>query len=632
MNQKIQAKYPETFDVAIVGAGHAGIEAALASARMGCSTIIFTINLDAIGFMPCNPSVGGIGKGHLVRELDALGGCMGIAADETGLQFRMLNTKNGPSVQAPRIQSDKHRYSSFMKAKLEKEPNLLVMQDMIDSIETDVHQRVTGLISRRGIFYSAKTVIITAGTFMRGLVHVGLRNYAAGRADEFPSEKLPLSLAEKGLALLRLKTGTPARINRNSIDFSCMERQDGDFPPPLFSYRSQQKERPQLPCWLTHTTEKTRDIVLRNLSRSPLYGENKVITGTGARYCPSFEDKVVRFKEKTSHHVFLEPEGWDTDEIYVNGTSNSLPEDVQWEMIRSIPGLEKASIMRVAYGIEYDAVIPTQLDYNYECRKISGLFMAGQVNGTSGYEEAAAQGFMAGVNAVLKVRNQPKFVLRRSEAYIGVLTDDLVTKGIDEPYRIFTSRAEHRLLLRYDNADKRLMAYGRKLGLVDDAVWERMCEKYDKVSRIILSLENTKASKALLENLGQKQKLDKHKNYSLRHLLTMPDVSLVDILPELPESDCLDSDTRLSVEVDVKYEGYIRRHLEELAKLEKTDSVPIPDDFDYFVVPHLPSEVREKLSSLRPGTLGQARSISAVSDSDLTVLYLFLRKKGEKNG
>lgn len=631
MKPRIDSTFPVTFDVAVIGAGHAGIEAALASARLGCSTVIFTINLDNIGFMPCNPSVGGIGKGHLVRELDALGGLMGVAADATGLQYRMLNTKNGPSVQAPRIQSDKKLYSSFMKTALEKQANLQIMQDLIDSVETDGHGKITGLISRRGVFYRAHTVVITAGTYMNGLIHVGLNNYKAGRADEFASEGLPQSLLEKGLVLKRLKTGTPARVNRSSVDFSRLERQDGDVPPPFFSYRTKNHEIRQLPCWLTHTTEKTRDVVLKNLDRSPLYGKNKVITGTGARYCPSFEDKVVRFQDKVGHHVFLEPEGLDTDEMYVNGTSNSLPEDVQWEMLRTIPGLENVNIMRVAYAIEYDYVDPTQLDYNFECRKVPGLFLAGQVNGTSGYEEAAVQGFMAGVNAALKVRKEEPFILKRSEAYIGVLCDDLVSKGIDEPYRIFTSRAEYRLLLRYDNADMRLMAYGRKLGLVGDEVWEQMKEKYDVVEKLRSRLDSLRASPALLADLQNKKKLLSEKSFTLKQLLVMPDIDLHDLESDFPEGASLDPDTRMSVEVGVKYEGYIKRQAEDLERLKKVDDIVIPPDLDVMALEHLPLEVKEKLLAVKPKTLGQARSLSAVSDSDLTMLYLEIRKRGARD-
>ena len=509
---------------------------------------------------------------------------------------------------------------------LEKEANLSIMQDIVEKINVDSAGRIEGIVTRREIFYKAKTVVITAGTFMRGLIHVGSVHYSAGRADEFSSEGLPLSLVQNGLVLKRLKTGTPARINRNSVDFSKLEPQNGDPVPWFFSYRTSQSPRKQIPCWLTHTNEKTHKIICDNLDRSPLYGINKVIEGVGARYCPSLEDKIVRFPGKTGHHVFLEPEGFDTDEMYVNGTSNSLPEDVQTEFLRSIPGLENVKIMRMAYAIEYDYIDPSQMDYNFECRKIQGLFFGGQINGTSGYEEAAAQGFMAGVNAALRVKGRESFVLKRSEAYIGVMCDDLVSKGIDEPYRMFTSRAEHRMLLRYDNADKRLMHYGKALGLIDDGTWENMKRKYDLVDKLMVSLGKKRASAETLSRLKTEGKISSEKNYTLMHLVTMPGIGFDDVRADMDELENPDRDTSLSIEVEVKYEGYIRRHLEELERLKKVDETLIPEDLDIDSIPHLPGEVREKLKKIRPRTLGQARSLSAVTDSELTILYVAITK------
>lgn len=618
--------FPEIYDVIVIGAGHAGIEAALSASRMGMQTLLFSINLDSIGLMPCNPSVGGIAKGHLVREIDALGGEIGLNTDITGIQFRMLNTKKGPSVQAPRVQSDKKWYSQRMKLILEQQKNLDIMQDIVEELVVK-NQIIQGVITRRKVFYKSKTVILTAGTFLKGLIHVGLVHYSAGRADEFSAEKLSKSLQTHGIQLGRLKTGTPARILKSSIDFSKMKIQEGDKNPTPFSYRTDKITNQQVPCYLTHTTVSTKHIVLANLNRSPLYGDNKIIKGTGVRYCPSLEDKIVKFSEKEQHHVFIEPEGYNTEEMYVNGTSNSLPEDVQYDLLQSIPGLENVKISRMAYAIEYDYAYPSQLSYNFESKKIQNFFLAGQVNGTSGYEEAAAQGIMAGINAALKIKKQKPFILSRSEAYMGILIDDLVTKKIDEPYRMFTSRAEHRLLLRFDNGDLRLMPYGHKFGLISDNLYETMKEKYKIIDRLIVNLNQKFLSPKELTKYFPKKNMTYNKKFSIEHLLKNPEFTLKELEPFIPEIQTYSHDIKTSLEINIKYQGYIKRQMLEIKKIKKYEHLTIPENFDYNSIEQISFEAREKLNQIRPQTLSQASRISALRDSDLTLLYLHITQK-----
>lgn len=604
-------KFPVRYDVIVIGGGHAGCEAALASARMGLQTLLLTMNLDTIAKMSCNPAIGGIAKGHIVREIDALGGEMGKVIDVTGIQYRMLNETKGPAVWAPRAQADKLAYQSEMKFRLEKTMNLDIKQGTVEDLIVE-NCRVAGIITKEGIEYGGQAVIITSGTFLRGLLHIGENNYSGGRAGDQPSVGLSFALEKFGIKLGRLKTGTPPRINKRSIDYSLTEEQPGE-PSVKFSYDDEGIPRlPQLSCHITYTTGKTKEIILNNIHRSPMYSGK--IKGIGPRYCPSIEDKIVRFADKERHQIFLEPEGLHTQEVYVNGVSSSLPFDVQLEVIHSIPALCKAEIMRPAYAIEYDYVVSGQIGASLECKQIEGLFLAGQINGTSGYEEAAGQGIMAGINAANKVLGKPPLILRRSEAYIGVMIDDLITKELEEPYRMFTSRAEHRLLLRQDNADLRLRKYGYEAGMIDQVRYDRVCEK----QRIIEEESH---------RLGKVYKQVEGKGYSIAQLLCRPENSYQALLNKyLDVVQNFGEEINFQIELNLKYAGYIDRQTTEIAKLSHIERVQIPTDFDYAAMHGLRNEARQKLSAVRPQSLGQALRISGVSPADISILLIALTR------
>jgi len=607
--------FRDEYDVIVIGAGHAGCEAAHAVSRMGLKTCLVTIHLETIAQMSCNPAIGGLAKGHLVREIDALGGLMGLLADETGIQFRLLNRSRGGAVQAPRAQSDKAQYRSTMKQWLENVSNLTLFQGIVTEVLTK-NGRARGIKTIDGNSLLGKAVILTPGTFLNGLIHIGLNSYPAGRANEPPSQELSENLKKSGLKMIRLKTGTPMRLDKNTIDWDLFTPQAGDKEPVPFSFRTQKRLENKILCYIGYTNLKTHEIIRKNLDKSPLYSGK--ITGIGPRYCPSIEDKCIKFPHRQRHQFFLEPEGIDTTEIYVNGISSSLPYETQKEILKSIPGLDLAKILRPAYGIEYDAVAPTQLHPTLETRRIENLYLAGQINGTSGYEEAAAQGLMAGINAALKIRKNNPFILLRNEAYIGVLIDDLISKGVEEPYRLFTSRAEYRLLLRIDNADKRLTPYGCKLGLIAENEYDSYLKKQEHIEKAMIYLEK------------EKTKTEKKEKVALKDFLKKPEVRLKNMVEYRKFLAFLTDEEMRHIESEVKYEGYLKKQEKEIARIKKTDRIKIPEKLEFRKIPGLTREVVERLESLRPSTLGQAKKITGITPAAIYNLHIYLKLQKRK--
>ena len=630
--------FPTQFDVIVVGGGHAGTEAALAAARMGQKTLLLTHNIETLGQMSCNPSIGGIGKGHLVKEVDAMGGAMAIATDEAGIQFRILNSSKGPAVRATRAQADRILYKQAIRARLENQPNLWLFQQAVDDLMVE-GDRVLGAVTQAGIRFQARAVVLTAGTFLDGKIHVGLSNYAAGRAGDPPAISLSARLKELKLPQGRLKTGTPPRIDGRSIDFSILEEQPGDLDPvPVFSVMGNAAMHPrQMPCWITHTNTQTHDIIRAGLDRSPMY--TGVIEGVGPRYCPSIEDKIHRFAGKDSHQIYLEPEGLTTNEFYPNGISTSLPFDVKLALVRSMRGMENAHILRPGYAIEYDYFDPRGLKSSLETRQIQGLFFAGQINGTTGYEEAAAQGMLAGLNAALQTQDRDAWTPRRDEAYLGVLVDDLITQGVQEPYRMFTSRAEYRLSLREDNADLRLTEIGRQLGCVSDAQWEMFEKKREAVSREMERLKSTWVNPRILADVEAERVLGKaiEREYNLVDLLRRPNVNYESLMTltgidgqTLAGPGVSDDAVREQIDIQIKYAGYIDRQAKEISRQDHNENLKLPADLDYMEVQALSIEVRQKLNKHKPETLGQASRISGVTPAALSLLLVHLKKGGLK--
>jgi len=624
---KFTMQHPDTFDVIVIGGGHAGTEACLAAARMGCKTLLLTHNIETLGQMSCNPAIGGIGKSHLVKEIDALGGAMATAADLGGIQFRVLNSRKGPAVRATRAQADRVRYKAAIRGILENQPNLTIFQQAVDDLIIQ-GDRVTGVATQMGLTFSAQTVVVTAGTFLAGKIHIGLENHSAGRAGDPPAEKLAHRLRELPFRVERLKTGTPPRIDARTVDFTNLQEQWGDKPEPVMSYLGSVEDHPeQTCCWITYTNTNTHDIIRGGMDRSPMY--TGVIDGVGPRYCPSIEDKVVRFADKDQHQIFVEPEGLDTHELYPNGISTSLPFDVQLNLVRSINGFENAHITRPGYAIEYDYFNPQDLKYSLETKAVQGLFFAGQINGTTGYEEAGAQGLLAGTNAALQVQDKESWCPRRDNAYIGVLVDDLISMGTAEPYRMFTSRAEYRLLLREDNADLRLTEKGRELGLVDDTRWQQFSEKREAIELERQRLKSiwVQPGTAAADKLADHIENQLSHEYSLFELLKRPELNhgIVDSL--YPDKDrVLNPKVAEQVEIDAKYSGYIGRQQDEVDRLQRHENTAIPSDFDYKSIRGLSNEVKQKLGEAMPETLARAARIPGVTPAAISLLLVSLKK------